>query len=416
MNTSTDIRFAKNARLHSGWGRKHRRWTGVPLTLLTAAGLTACGPARHDGAAPAAARAAASAPVAGTAPDTAPVPAATATPTAPGATDATEPADPADPESDPGADGDSGWADGTGILAAAEKKGDGKLTISFDGLAGHRVQAGGEALTFTVTWRNGTDRSYQDLQPVVATRFYPGARCAVIAPTAEGTLQRQDPSGWTDLPLSQGTGTDYATTGKDARFTLDPGASRTLTYRMRLDAGDGPGTLPVEADAVHGDTTLVARALQDVEVTDPRRPAAAFDTAPADLPAPAPGQFHVTVKLTGSALPAARALAGLALFNAAGDGPQPSAADLKVEWLHGGAWAPVELVDACIGERLGVGLAPDYFPAALGAGESRSTTFRVTVAPGADPRLTRLLVVADGTADGHYATTEQHETELRRRG
>ncbi|MEU1287818.1 hypothetical protein [Kitasatospora sp. NPDC005856] len=120
------------------------------------------------------------------------------------------------------------------------------LTITVDGIgAGQKVSNDGTPVTFTVTYRNSGQKTYAQLAPLVYTKEYAGTPPSEVLLMNKGKLERQDGGTWTEAMLSMGGGTDYAMVNSKAWFSLAPGESRKVTYRMALDPVDGPGTMPV---------------------------------------------------------------------------------------------------------------------------------------------------------------------------
>ncbi|WP_441251416.1 hypothetical protein [Kitasatospora sp. McL0602] len=121
------------------------------------------------------------------------------------------------------------------------------VKVTIDGpTAGGKVPNSGAEVSFAVIWTNTSTSSYAAIEPVVATFGY---EINDPVPMLQGTMERQDGSGWTTLPLSRGGGMDYASTGAKAAFSLAPGQSRTLNYRMKLTPGDQLARFKVGADA-----------------------------------------------------------------------------------------------------------------------------------------------------------------------
>ncbi|MFJ6777416.1 hypothetical protein ACIQOV_41775 [Kitasatospora sp. NPDC091257] len=146
------------------------------------------------------------------------------------------------------------------------------LVITVDGGigAGQKVSNSGTPVTFTVTYRNSGQKTYDKLQPLVYTNEYAGTPPNEVLPTNKGKLERQDGGSWTEIPLSMGGGMDYAAVSQKAWFSLAPGESKKVTYRMALDLVDGPGTMPVSVQATlpyDGTTTLTPLKELTVPVT-----------------------------------------------------------------------------------------------------------------------------------------------------
>ncbi|GAA1068973.1 hypothetical protein GCM10009665_75010 [Kitasatospora nipponensis] len=130
------------------------------------------------------------------------------------------------------------------------------VTVSISGLtAGQKVYADGAAIPFSVTYTNTSSTNFASVDPLSFTGHFDGVANDPLQ-MAQGTMERQDGSSWTKLPLSMGTGMDYVTLGAPVAFPLAPGAHRTVNYRMTLDAADGAGTLDLVAQlGLHYDPT-----------------------------------------------------------------------------------------------------------------------------------------------------------------
>ncbi|MFE7592759.1 hypothetical protein ACFU6K_25455 [Kitasatospora sp. NPDC057512] len=130
-------------------------------------------------------------------------------------------------------------------------KGAKDIAITVDGGigAGQKVSTNGTPVTFSVTYRNTGQKTYDKLQPLVYTKEYDGTPPSEMVTMNKGRLERQDGGAWREIPLAIGGGMDYAMVGQQAQFSLAPGESRTVTYRMSLDKLDGPGTMPVSLQA-----------------------------------------------------------------------------------------------------------------------------------------------------------------------
>ncbi|MFB8235196.1 hypothetical protein ACFC58_01435 [Kitasatospora purpeofusca] len=124
----------------------------------------------------------------------------------------------------------------------------GGVALSFDGLTGREAIVGAGPTTFSVTWRNTTQRLYDAVAPVVSVRTLTGA--VRSGRSVRGRLQREEEGGgWTDVPLTVGSGA-YLASGDAAAFPLAPGAARTLRYRLDPSIDSAEGTLLIEAVAV----------------------------------------------------------------------------------------------------------------------------------------------------------------------
>ncbi|MBD0690484.1 hypothetical protein [Streptomyces sp. CBMA123] len=144
------------------------------------------------------------------------------------------------------------------------------IAITVDGGigAGQKVSANGTPVTFTVTYRNTGQKTYPQLQPLVYTKWYAGTPPSDMLEMNAGKLERQDGGGWVQIPLSQGGGMDYAMVNPKARFSLAPGESKAVTYRMALDPADGPGAMPVAVQVtLPYDGTVPLTVLKDQPVS-----------------------------------------------------------------------------------------------------------------------------------------------------
>ncbi|MFG2918098.1 hypothetical protein ACGF0D_35085 [Kitasatospora sp. NPDC048298] len=199
----------------------------VPLAVVAAVGVAACGPTNGGSS------------VAASAPSvsSSATPGAGAVPTTPAPADTTTEATPttATPAAEAPAEQAPAAVPAKADVKAAAKpptkapaKPAGGIGITFNGLhQGQKIQVGNQ-VSFSVTWKNNDATGTRSVAPVVATQQYEGAQCRRILSMAQGTLERKDAAGWKAMPsLSQGGGTDYAGTGNDAAFTLAAGESRT---------------------------------------------------------------------------------------------------------------------------------------------------------------------------------------------
>ena len=180
------------------------------------------------------------------------------------------------------------------------------IGLRFDGLSGVQTTAGTGPVAFSVTWTNTTQQRYDSIAPVVAARAF-GAAGASGAPV-RGSLQRSDSGSWTTVQLSQLTGAAYQLSGDAAAFALEPGASRTIQYRLDLAADSGTGELPVEAfgylPAGQGHA-VAGSALVSVTVLKPptgerQRPVLRLVSGPSELTVGrTPSQFQLAVSNPG---------------------------------------------------------------------------------------------------------------------
>ncbi|MFD4400320.1 hypothetical protein [Kitasatospora sp. NPDC058478] len=123
------------------------------------------------------------------------------------------------------------------------------IAVAFDGLAaGQQLTAGSSAVTFSVTFRNTSQNTYGRLQPLVVTEPYPGSPpVQVVQGPNDGKLERQDGDTWRPAPMGPGSDMGYAVADQASLFSLAPGQTRKVTYRLTLGAGNGPGDMPVSA-------------------------------------------------------------------------------------------------------------------------------------------------------------------------
>ncbi|MEV7025857.1 hypothetical protein [Kitasatospora sp. NPDC093558] len=133
---------------------------------------------------------------------------------------------------------------------------------------GSQVQVKGAQAVFSVIYRNTGRTTYAAVEPLVFTESYSGTPGGQV-PVNQGTLERRDGDTWVQLPVSPGGSMDYATQPRVASFPLAPGESRTVTYRLTLGGDDGPGAMPITAQAVlpyDGTQTLSVLATRTVAV------------------------------------------------------------------------------------------------------------------------------------------------------
>ncbi|MFF4922503.1 hypothetical protein ACFY4B_18150 [Kitasatospora sp. NPDC001261] len=378
----------------------------VPLAVVTAVGIAACGPTHGEASvaasAPAATPAATSSatPGAGAVPTT-PAPAAptteaaptTAAPAAPAPaaaaarTEATPVAKaPAKPAVKP-------VAKPAAPKAAPAKSGGSGIGITFDGLnEGGQIELN-DLVSFSVTWKNNDATGTRGVAPVVATQLYAGAPCARVFGSADGTLERKDASGWKTLDhLSQGTGMDYVINRNDGAFTLAAGESRTIEYRMRLSTANRPGRITIEADAPVPNSTDyqdMAKAVVNAALVDHRAPEVTGVTASSPKVGTTPAEFGFVVDAPHGTTDL-RPVVGVS--SAAWLTPE----DVVLEVMAGGAWKPVELREDCDGL---IALAPTGLESDR-RGDSVEYSFRITMkkAPQFD-----VEVEVGAQANGHQA-------------
>ncbi|GAA2823992.1 hypothetical protein GCM10010441_55530 [Kitasatospora paracochleata] len=428
MNASVISRFAKNITIvrASGWERRGRRLAlAVPLAAVVAVGAVACdGPKDPVSAAGAVASGTATDAPGQPAPSAPVASPSAATPSA-DATDGTTPGQAASTDAAAKPTAASAASAAGQAHAGTGSTGTDGLTVRFDGLAdGRAVEAGGVSVSFSVTWANHTGKRAEHVVPVVASTFYPGARCSVIAPMADGTLERKDGDHWTELPLSEGTGMDYAIVAEPAAFDLAPGAEHTVQYRMRITADNGPGLLPIEAEAYTspvGSGRKLAHTEVSVQVVDHHRPTA-------DLAAKLPGsvtpggdpvvvEAQIANRTAGGFTAAAPEISLLDVQTKQFEAVELlSPADVRAEVLWKGEWRELKTTPTCVGATGGLLLDTDFMNGRLAAGSTDKATFRFSLAPNADPRLTALTVAVGAHADGHHAEPVTRLVQVRRNG
>ncbi|GGV03539.1 hypothetical protein GCM10010495_13770 [Kitasatospora herbaricolor] len=410
MNASVINRFAKIVTAGSAKGRSRRLALTLPLAAVIATGAVGCTPDTSTDAAPSAAPTL-SAPAAATAPST---PAPSATTSVPAATPAATPT--AETPAPAPAPSTTTPAPAAKAPAAAAKtpasvvKPGGGIEIRFDGLnPGQRIEAGGGTVAFSVTWTNTGTKRYDSVVPVVASQQYDGAACGFIGRMAGGTIERKEGNTWKQFPLSQGTGMDYVMGGRSATFPLPSGASRTIQYRIHLDADNGPGTLPVEAAAYDSVTTIkqiATKKVVDTKVVDTHMPKVTVSGGPGALVVGKQAAQY-TVKVTNPTKAAFRQVTPtISLPNVvdpkSGDYTKHfiEAADLVVEVQDHGQWRPVTVDHDC-NDNLAINA--DSLQRALPAGATTEYTFRIGVDKGWTTG-NKFNLSFGATADQHRAT------------
>ncbi|MEU9042616.1 MULTISPECIES: hypothetical protein [unclassified Kitasatospora] len=379
----------------------------VPLAVIAAVGVAACAPTEAAlQAAPTAVRSAGTVSAAGTAaPTSVPDETAAATPAVPAQaaptaapSDSSGPAPAAAVTTRPATKATTKPATKPSPTADTKPVAkDGGIGITFTGLKeGQQVQVG-DQVSFAVTWKNNDSSGSRAVAPVVATQDFEGAKCQQQLAMAQGTLERKDASGWKAMPaLSQGGGMDYAGTGDDAAFTLAAGESRTVEYRMVLDAGNQPGRLAVEADAVLPSSLKpMAKSVVTTSVVDRHRPVVNSVSAPTALVVgKTPTEFSFKVSSPdGSAL--MRPVVRLSLPT--GEGLTGS--DVTMEAKVGNEWKSFEVTADCNG-RLGV--APAELVGVM-TGNPVEYTFRVGLKRTGSAGSVEIRV--GGDSDGHSGET-----------
>ncbi|MFB7615761.1 hypothetical protein [Kitasatospora sp. NPDC056181] len=285
-------------------------------------------------------------------------------------------------------------AAGNSTAAASAARG---IAVTFDGLReGQQVEVG-DVVSFSVTWKNNDPMAHPAVAPVVATQMYEGAPCSVMLSMAEGTLERKDAGGWKSLHLSQGGGMDYAMSGNDAAFSLGPGESRTVEYRMKLDVGNRPGRLAVEADAYVPSTTRFDKLAGGVvrpAVVDHHRPKVSVLSGPTELVV---GKTPTEFRMSVTREPGASGRPVITVPDLASAPGLLTPQDVDVAVNVRGEWKTMEVVEGCDG---GLVVAPSQLEST--GGTTVEYTFRVGITK---PWKTgeKLTVEAGAVADGHYA-------------
>ncbi|MEV4615219.1 hypothetical protein AB0K43_21915 [Kitasatospora sp. NPDC049258] len=400
MNVSVISLFAKFATAGAGRSWTSRLAVSVPLAAVVAVGAVGCSDPK-TGTAAGRPSAAASTAVTAPAPATASAAPSTAAPTAA----------PAVPAADTGA-AETTEQGSHPAAPAARRTADQEVTVRFDGLdEGRKLAAGGDPTVFSVTWTNTSGHRLAGVAPVVAAQQFTGARCQVIMGTVAGTLERNDGGAWTDVPISQGTGMDYATTGNKAAFPLAAGASRTIQYRIRLAEDNGPAPLAIEADAYVPSTTdfkALGKAVRRIAVVDEHRPSAGMPTMTPIPTSVTVGGPAVEVQVSAGNFTAApfRSLAprltlGVTRKTAYVD-EALGAENVGAEVFVAGAWKKLPVTDDC-GE-VSVDTSSLAAPLENGPnGRVLNHLFRFSLAPSVAADVTSLDVSAGAVADGHYA-------------
>ncbi|MFF2746471.1 hypothetical protein ACFVVA_13095, partial [Kitasatospora sp. NPDC058048] len=380
----------------------------VPLAVVAAVGVAACGPTNSG------ASVAASAPASTPAVTSSATPGAGAVPTTPAPAAPTTEAAP--PAAAPAADAPAAQAPAAGTKPAAKapakpvaakpapakpakpaapkgaQPGGSGVGITFGGLKENQQIELNDLVSFSVTWKNNDATGTRNVAPVVSTQLYEGAPCSMIA-MAEGTLERKDASGWKKLDnLSAGTGMDYVINRKDGAFTLAAGESRTIEYRMQLSSANRPGRITIEADAPvpnSADYRDMAKAELNAVVVDRHAPEVTGVSASSLKVGTTPAEFGFVVAApdgTANLHP----VVGLSSAN------WLTPDDVTLEVMAGGAWKPVEVREDCNGLTA-------VTPTGLEAnrwGDSVEYSFRITMkqAPQFD-----VDVQVGAEANGHQA-------------
>ncbi|MGW3075133.1 hypothetical protein [Kitasatospora sp. NPDC001132] len=358
----------------------------VPLAVVAAVGVAACGPT-NGGSSVAASAATPSAsssatPGAGAVPTT-PAPAAptTAAPAATPTAEAPAAEAPAAEPAKPAAKAPAKPATKAQAKPAAAKPGAPKpaaqsggsgIGITFSGLSeGAQIELN-DLVTFSVTWKNNDATGTRSVAPVVVTQQYEGAPCARVSGLADGTLERKDASGWKQLDhLSQGAGMDYVMNRSDGAFTLAAGESRTIEYRMRLSTANRPGRLGIEADAPVPNSTDyqgIAKAVLNASVVDHLSPEVTGVSKTGLTVGTTPVEFGFEANAAGGT-------ANLRPVVGVSSASWLAVGDFTLEARVGADWKPVEVQQDCDGLTavLPTGMESNRW------GDTLEYTFRITM-------------------------------------
>jgi hypothetical protein len=118
------------------------------------------------------------------------------------------------------------------------------------------LAVGGDWLQFTATITNGTNTTASQIAPVLSL-----GTCDCSNPDTGlaplGQMQALDPAtgGWQDIPFDrEGTGADFMFVAQVPAANLAPGATRSVTYRIRINAQQ---TAPIHAGTGSIDVSVV---------------------------------------------------------------------------------------------------------------------------------------------------------------
>ncbi|MFD0348314.1 hypothetical protein ACFQ0M_24310 [Kitasatospora aburaviensis] len=139
----------------------------------------------------------------------------------------------------------------SGRQAPSARTNQNDIGITVEGLGtGQQVPNNGTPVTFSVTYKNTSQTNYAKVQPFVITEHYAGTPVSnAPVESNSGELERLDGETWTQVAISEGSDTGYATADPKSLFPLAPGQSRTVKFRLTMDRGSGPGVMPVTVKA-----------------------------------------------------------------------------------------------------------------------------------------------------------------------
>ncbi|WP_354644488.1 hypothetical protein [Kitasatospora camelliae] len=185
---------------------------------------------------------------------------------------------------------------------------DGVIKATVEGLGkGTKMAAGGDPVTFSVTYTNTAEVRFDVVAPVVSEQPQDNGWCN--DPAAQSTLQRDTGGGWKDL-VKPDTDPSWAEHSRESSFALEPGASHTVRYRIRPAATHtvGPAALTVSAYGLADRRAYRLGTVQaEATVVDDARPTAALVSGPSEFVA---GRTTTELELevrnpTGASMPSA---------------------------------------------------------------------------------------------------------------
>lgn len=274
------------------------------------------------------------------------------------------------------------------------------VTVRLGGWRQGLAVGAAQPTTFTLTFINTSGHRLDAVAPVLSVSHYPGARCQQT-PMVRGSLQRRDASGWTDLALSQGIGTDFEYSGDNAAFALEPGASRTVDYRIALGADNGPGGLELEADAFLAGSRqshpLVGGETINITVSDDHRPSVSMPAHTLGVGIGGPAA-RVDVAPANYTKDAMGSLSPRLTFKDPAGKLRPQ--DITVEVLLNGTWKPVPMHQDCDGVATD---SSSVVNSPAPAGQSTTYEFRYVLNKSTAKDVTSFTMSAGAIGDGHYA-------------
>ncbi|WP_354641453.1 hypothetical protein [Kitasatospora camelliae] len=281
-----------------------------------------------------------------------------------------------------------------GVPAAASDYKSGVVQVKIDGLgAAQQASSGGDPVPFSVTWINTAELRLEGLLPQVV-QVPAGVGCDTDRGKG-AVLQVSTGDDWKDLPAGSA---DQPPASRADAFTLEPGASLTTQYRVKVGASRSAGPLQITAAVfARPGTAAVNLGADHAELTvlDPRQPQVAVVSGPtAFTPGRTTTQIDVEVRnRTGGGY--AEALPQVTL---AGD--RLAASRITAEALVGGQWRRLPVSDGTCPD--GVRVDTSGLKRALAAGDAARFTLRFGATDGTTgPAAWQFQVGATG--DGHQA-------------